>query len=49
MEAAVTTYTSRAAEGMRQQALATAKLIVLIETNPFRMHDKQYRASKIYN
>jgi DNA polymerase V len=49
MEEAVTTYTSRAAEGMRQQALATAKLFVLIETNPFRMHDKQYRASKIYN
>ena len=46
MEEAVATYTSRAAQRMRRQALATENLIPFIETNPFRMQDKQYRSSK---
>jgi DNA polymerase V len=31
---------------MRRQNLATANLIVFVETNPFRTQDKQYRASQ---
>jgi len=43
---AVSTYASRATEKMRRQNLATANLIVFVETNPFRTQDKQYRASQ---
>ncbi len=46
MQEAVATYASRAAEKMRRQNLATANLIVFVETNPFRTQDRQYRASQ---
>lgn len=46
MQEAVAAYASRAAEKMRRQNLATANLIVFVETNPFRKQDRQYRASR---
>ena len=46
MREAVSTYVSRAAEKMRRQNLATANLIVFVETNPFNRDEKQYRASQ---
>ena len=46
MREAITTYASRSAEKMRRQELATANLIVFVETNPFKKQDKQYRASQ---
>jgi DNA polymerase V len=46
MQEAVAAYASRAAEKMRRQNLATANLIVFVETNPFRKQDQQYRASQ---
>ncbi len=46
MREAVSTYASRACEKMRRQNLATANLIVFIETNPFRTQDQHYRASQ---
>jgi DNA polymerase V len=46
MEEAVATYTARAAEKLRRQRLATASLIVFIETNRFRPNDAQHNASK---
>ncbi len=46
MAEAVATYTARAAEKMRRQRLATASLIVFVETNRFRPGDLQHRASQ---
>ena len=45
MTEAVATYTARAAEKMRRQRLATASLIVFVETNRFRPDDPQHCAS----
>ena len=46
MREAISTYASRSAEKMRRQELATANIIVFVETNPFKKQDKQYRASQ---
>jgi DNA polymerase V len=42
IEEAVASYASRAAEKMRRQNLAAGRLIVFVQTNPFRPHDPQY-------
>jgi DNA polymerase V len=47
MEEAVSAYATRAAEKMRRQHLATASLVVFVETNSFRPQDAQYHASKL--
>ena len=39
-------YTARAAEKMRRQSLATARLSVFVETNSFKPDDPQYHASR---
>ena len=49
MREAVATYANRAAEKMRRQNLATANIVVFIETNTFRKQDRQYRASQAIN
>ncbi len=49
MHEAVATYANRAAEKMRKQNLATANIVVFIETNSFRKQDRQYRASQTVN
>ncbi len=49
MREAVATYANRAAEKMRRQNLATANIVVFIETNAFRKQDRQYRASQTVN
>ena len=49
MREAVATYANRAAEKMRKQNLATANIVVFIETNSFRKQDRQYRASQTVN
>src|SRR5579884_2444226 len=41
---AVATFTTRAAEKMRRQALATSRLIVFVHTDRFRPEDPQYGA-----
>ena len=46
MREAISTYASRSSEKMRRQELATANIIVFVETNPFKKQDKQYRASQ---
>jgi DNA polymerase V len=46
MQEAVATYTARAAEKMRRQRLATARLSVFVETNTFRPDDPQHCASR---
>ena len=46
MAEAVATYTARAAEKMRRQGLATANLVVFVETNRFRPDDQQHCASQ---
>ena len=46
MQEAVATYTARAAEKMRRQSLATARLSVFVETNSFKPDDPQYHASR---
>ena len=47
MEQAVSAYASRAAQKMRRQALATAKILVFLETNGFRPQDAQFQALKL--
>lgn len=47
MEQAVSAYASRAAQKMRRQNLATARVLVFVETNGFRPQDAQYQASKL--
>ena len=46
MEEAVATYTARAAEKMRRQNLATARLSVFVETNTFKPGEPQHCASR---
>jgi DNA polymerase V len=46
MEEAVAAYTARAAEKLRRQRLATAHLVVFIETNRFKPEERQHFASK---
>jgi DNA polymerase V len=43
---AVASYTARAAEKLRRQHLATAHLMVFVETNRFRADDPQHCASR---
>lgn len=43
---AVASYTARAAEKLRRQSLATASLVVFIETNRFKPEDAQYYADR---
>jgi DNA polymerase V len=46
MREAVASYAARAAEKMRRQDLVTSHLTVFVETNPFRLQDQQYHASR---
>jgi len=46
LEEAVTTHAARAAEKMRRQNLATAQLVVFIQTNRFRLQDRQHAAEQ---
>ena len=46
MREAVVAYVARAAEKLRRQHLATAHLVVFLETNPFRSQDPQRNASR---
>ena len=45
MREAVVAYTTSAAEKLRRQHLATAHLVVFVQTNPFRPQDPQRNAS----
>jgi DNA polymerase V len=49
MQEAVASHMSRAAEKMRSQRLATANIIVFVETNRFRPQDPQYSNSQTVN
>jgi DNA polymerase V len=49
LEEAVSTHASRAAAKMRRQSLATARLVVFIQTNKFRPQDKQHFAEQTIN
>jgi DNA polymerase V len=40
--AAVASYAARAAEKMRRQNLTVGRLMVFVQTNPFRTQDAQY-------
>jgi DNA polymerase V len=46
MREAVATYTARAAEKLRRQNLATAHLMVFVETNRFKPDEKQHCTSR---
>jgi DNA polymerase V len=46
MREAVASYTARAAEKLRRQRLATAHLMVFVETNRFRPDDAQHCAAR---
>ena len=46
LKEAVASYASRAAEKMRRQQLATANLVVFVQTNRFRPQDKQHNGSQ---
>lgn len=45
LEQAVSSYTARASERLREQKLATKKLLVFIQTNRFRKSEPQYSRS----
>lgn len=49
MQEAIASHMSRAAEKMRAQGLATANIIVFVETNRFRPKDQQYSNSQTVN
>ena len=49
LEEAVTTFTGRAAEKLRRQALACARLAVFVTTDEHRPRDPQYAAERGYN
>lgn len=49
MQEAVASHMSRAAEKMRSQELATANIIVFVETNRFKPQDPQYSNSQTVN
>jgi DNA polymerase V len=42
MEEAVASYATRAAEKMRRQSLAAGRVMIFVQTNPFRPQDAQY-------
>jgi DNA polymerase V len=46
MQEAVASYTARAAEKLRRQALATAPISAFIETNRFKPEERRHCASK---
>ena len=46
MEEAVASYTSRAAEKLRRQRLATAQIVTFIETNRFKPNEQQHYAAR---
>jgi DNA polymerase V len=46
MEEAVASYAARAAEKLRRQHLATAHLVTFIETNRFKLEEKQHYAAR---
>jgi DNA polymerase V len=46
MREAVAAYTARAAEKLRRQHLATAHLMVFVETNRFKPDDRQHSAAR---
>jgi len=46
LEEAIATFTARAAEKMRRQALAVTRLMVFVHTNRFRPDDAQYYAAR---
>jgi DNA polymerase V len=46
LEEAVSSHVARAAEKLRRQGLAAAVVVVFVTTNPFRMQDRQYVASR---
>lgn len=47
LEQAVATYAARAAEKMRRQDLATARLMVFVTTNRFKLNDPHYSAQQM--
>lgn len=47
MEEAVASYASRAAEKMRRQDLAAGRIMVFVQTNPFRPQDAQYARERM--
>ena len=49
MQEAVASHMSRAAEKMRSQGLATANIVVFVETNRFKPQDPQYSNSQTVN
>lgn len=49
MQEAIASHMSRAAEKMRSQRLATANIVVFVETNRFRPQDPQYSGSQTVN
>jgi DNA polymerase V len=49
IQEAIASHMSRAAEKMRAQGLATANIIVFVETNRFRSQDPQYSNSQMVN
>ncbi len=49
MQEAIASHMSRAAEKMRSQGLATANIIVFMDTNRFRPQDPQYSPSQTVN
>ena len=49
LEEAVTTFTGRAAEKLRRQALACGRLAVFVTTDEHRPRDPQYAAERAHN
>ena len=47
MEEAVASYASRAAEKMRRQQLAAGRIMVFVQTDPFRPQDAQYARERV--
>jgi len=47
MEEAVASYATRAAEKLRRQHLAAGRLMVFVQTNPFRPQDPQYASERM--
>jgi DNA polymerase V len=47
MDEAVASYATRAAEKMRRQNLAAGRVMVFVQTNPFRPQDAQYSGERM--
>ena len=47
MEEAVASYATRAAEKLRRQHFAAGRLMVFVQTNPFRPQDPQYARERM--